>query len=134
MENQIKTHREDWDIIENIAIEFVEDEMELLSPSELEAIKSNIESGNSFTEESHNGMAFNFGEAITLVSIALTVISWIKDYYVYTRKPQISADDVLSWIMERDGAIPITIPVKQKSTIEQFIREHIDEISERVVE
>lgn len=132
MEQKIISYKKDWKAIEDIARDIIEDEMDIMSPKDLKKIEDELEKGHLISNETHNGMAFDFATAITIVSIAITAIGIVKDYYMVTRKPKVSAEDVLHWVLETEGVIPSTIPVGKDSAVAKFIIEHIDEINERM--
>lgn len=133
MEQKSISYKKDWRAIENIARGIIEDEMDIMSPKDLQTIEVELEKGHLISNEIHNGMAFDYATVVTIVSIAIIAISIVKDYYMVTRKPKISAEDVLQWVLETEGIIPASIPIRKDSPVAKFIIEHIDEINEKVI-
>lgn len=120
---------ESWDLIESITSEILEDEFDSLSPKELSSIKKHIEEGDPILSSSDaSGMAFNFGDTITMVSICMTLISILIEFYKL-RKEKVSKKEFIDWLMS-DGQLQ-AIPVVTQS-FKDFVMAHYDEIVKRV--
>jgi len=132
MEKETRTRRTNWAAIEKIASACVEDEMDVLTRKELTQIENDIDSKRVFECKSYSGMAFDYATAISIVSIALTSISLVVEYYKYKHSSEIKAEDVLKWILEVEGIIPSTLPTGPDSKIAQFIKAHIDLINKSI--
>ena len=77
-------------------------------------------------------MAFDYATAISIVSVALTSVSLVVEYYKYKKTVEIKAEDVLKWILVKEGVIPPTMPKDLDSKIAQFIQTNINLINENI--
>ena len=132
MEKETQVRRTNWPTIEKIASAIVEDEMDILTRNELIQIENEIDSGRVFECKSYSGMAFDYATAISIVSVALTSVSLVVEYYKYKKTAEIKAEDVLKWILVKEGVIPPTMPKDLDSKIVQFIQTNINLINENI--
>lgn len=118
-----------WPLIESITSEILEDEFDSLSPKEIKKIEDKIEKGEPIIEDlSSSGMEFDYGSAITMVSICMTSISILIEFYKF-RKDKISKNLFLKMISSNDNPISgIEVPDK----IKDFLIAHYDEIVDKV--